>query len=172
MYASLGRRLFEAPSQHAALEILLELKEKLRQRVPVLEEVKALFPQIIYTENFTKQRHLVKYILTGFDKAASKGNITVDYNHMTIEHLVPQSAIGTGDYTDTIVGQLGNLILVSDKLNQKLRDKPFKEKKRILQAAKYSLPKEVADADDWKVDDIAKQTLALAEKAYNSVWKI
>jgi len=172
MYASLGRRLFEAPSQHVALEILRELKEKLRQRVPLLEEVKALFPQIIYTENFTKQRHLVKYILTGFDKASSRGNLMVDYTHMTIEHLVPQSAIGTGDFTDAIVGQLGNLILVTEKLNQKLRDKPFKDKKRILQAARYPLPKKIAAADDWTVDDIAEQTLALAENAYSSVWKI
>jgi len=171
MYASLGRRLFESRDQHIALAVLKELKEKLRTRVPVLEEVRALFPQILYTDEVTKQRSLVKYILVGFDQAAKTG-VTADYDSMTIEHLVPQSYIGTADFTEANVGQLGNLILVSADMNSKLRNKPFKDKKRILQAAGFRLPSDIASADDWPGASIAGRTQTMADKAYNTIWKI
>ncbi len=171
MYASLGRRLFESHNQDSALVVLKELKEKLRKRVPSLEEVKALFPQILYTDEITKQRSLVKYILVCFDKA-KKTAVTTDYDAMTIEHLVPQSAIGTGNFTEEIIGQLGNLILVSVDMNSKLGNKPFKEKKRILRAAHFPLQTSIDGAADWTATDIAKRTQALAVEAYEKVWKI
>ena len=125
MYASLGRRLFEAKDTQAAVTVVNELKGKLRGRIPGLDEVKALFPSIIFTDNHTKQRNLVRYILAGF-QTHSVASVTIDFDGMTIEHLVPQSEIGSGAFMDEIVGQLGNLILVPSKLNEKLADKSFK----------------------------------------------
>jgi hypothetical protein len=171
MYASLGRRLFEAADMNSAYKIIKEIASKLRKRVPSLDEVKALFPEIIYTDHVTKQRSLVKYILVGFDKHAASG-ITIDYDTMTIEHLVPQSQIGVGDYTEGIVGQLGNLILVSSDLNSRLKNKPFKEKKKILEASSYCLPADIAAASDWTPIDIKARTERMAVKAYESIWKI
>jgi hypothetical protein len=170
MYASLGRRLSTARDQRGALRVIDELKKKLRERMPPLEEVKALFPAIIYTDKVTKERNLVRYVLTEFWKAA--GNMPVEPDAMTIEHLVPQKAIGSNGYTDEIVGQIGNLILVPTKLNLKLGSKPFKQKKRLLEAAKNPLPSDVAEAAEWRPDDIVRRTQALAEKAYNEVWRI
>jgi len=46
MYAALGRRLFEAKDTHEAVKVIQELKQKLRDRIPSLEEFKALFPNI------------------------------------------------------------------------------------------------------------------------------
>jgi Protein of unknown function (DUF1524) len=147
MYASLGRRLFEAKDTQAAVTVVNELKGKLRGRIPGLDEVKALFPSIIFTDNHTKQRNLVRYILAGF-QTYSVASVTIDFDGMTIEHLVPQSEIGSGAFMDEIVGQLGNLILVPSKLNEKLANKSFKDKKRILQSAEVSLPIEFATLND------------------------
>ena len=171
MYAALGRRLSEAGDTQAAVEVIRDLKEKLRERIPSWEEVKALFPEIIYTENFTKQRSLMKYILTGLAKAATSA-VSVDYDSMTIEHLVPQSMIGIDSWTDTIVGQAGNLILVTENLNSKLKDKPFKEKKKILLSHNFDLPIDILNAADWTPENIIKRTIDMAELAYQSVWKI
>ena len=71
MYASLGRRLFEATNTQAAVGVIMEIKTKLRERVPVFDEVKALFPAIIFTDNQTKQKDLVKYILRMFSDPIS-----------------------------------------------------------------------------------------------------
>ena len=172
MYAALGRRLFDAADQEGALDVIEDLKRKLRERVPSLEEVQALFPQIIYTENVTKRRDLVRYTLAGFSKVA-KGRVPLDYDAMTIEHLVPQSAIGSDGYTDEIVGQIGNLILVSPELNVKLGDKPFRHKKRILeQTPGYEGLADIYAAAEWTPQDIEKRTLALAKEAYGATWRI
>lgn len=171
MYASLARRLFESADVNESLRVIKELKSKLRDRVPSLEEVKALFPEIVYTDNITKARSLVKYILARFDRQLSP-SVTIDYDSMTIEHLVSQSQIGTDGLTEDIVGQLGNLILVSEDLNKKLKNKPFSEKKPILQAAGCRLPREISNAPDWTAQDIVSRTGALAVESYTKLWKI
>jgi len=171
MYAALGRRLWEAEDTHGAFEVIRDLKQKLRERVPSWEEVKAVFPQIIYTEKFTKQRALMKYALVGLAKAATTG-VNVDYEAMTIEHLAPQTTIGRDGWTDATVGQVGNLILVTEGLNSKLKDKPFREKKRILQRHHFPLPQDLLDADAWTPGHVTARTTELARAAYRKVWKI
>ena len=171
MYASLGRRLFEAQNTQAAVVVINELKAKLRGRIPWFDEVKALFPSIIFTDSQTKQRNLVRYILAGF-QAHSIASVTIDFDGMTIEHLVPQSQIGSGAFTEEIVGQVGNIILVPSKLNEKLANKSFKEKKKILLSAGVSLPSEFASLNDLTPTAIQKRTANLSELAYKQVWKI
>jgi hypothetical protein len=171
MYASLGRRLFEATGTQSAVAIINELKAKLRERVPGLDEVKALFPSLVYTDTQTKQRSLVKYTLSGF-QAHSLASVTIDFDGMTIEHLAPQSLIGTAGFSEEVIGQLGNLILVPSNLNTKLANKPFKEKRKILQNAGVALPPEFEKLSDLTSAAIQGRTSSLAELAYQQVWKI
>jgi len=132
----------------AALEVIKELKGMLRERTPSIDEFTALFPEILYTDQVTKGRALVKCLLTMFHSEQEKA-LTVEYDTMTIEHLVPQSRIGQDGLTENIVGQIGDLILVSAPANVKLGNKSFPEKKKILEIAGFSLPQEVANTDDW-----------------------
>lgn len=173
MYASLGRRMFEAKTTESALDVIKELKQKLRDRIPSLSEVKALFPEIVQTDRLSKQRGLVRYILSAFDREMRSGAVT-DYDKMTIEHLLPQSEIseeGLG-LAETLVGQLGNLILVSAEMNEKLSNKSFADKKRILKAAGLPLPKEVAESDEWTPAMVRDRTEAMSVQAYKKLWKI
>jgi hypothetical protein len=171
MYASLGRRLFEADTTGSALSVINELKAKLRDRIPSFGEVKALFSEIVQTDRLSKQRGLVKYILSAFLSDTRSGIVT-DYDKMTIEHLLPQSQIGEGGLTEAVVGQLGNLILVSPAMNERLGSKSFLEKKRILRAAGLPLPKKVAESDEWTESSIRATTDAMALQAYKKLWKI
>src|SRR6266496_2273667 len=171
MYASLGRRLFEATSTQGAVTVIKEIKTKLRERIPLFDEVKALFPLIIYTDNQTKQKDLVKYVLAGF-QTHSLQSVVIDFDGMTIEHLVPQRLIGTGGFSEEIVGQLGNVILVPPALNTKLDDKSYKEKKKILKAARFPIPTEFLNLNDITPADIQSRTANLANEAYAQVWKI
>jgi hypothetical protein len=171
MYASLGRRLFEAVNIEATLEIIKELKQKLRDRIPSIDEVKALFPEIVYTDRLTKQRSLVRYILSTLERSKRSGTI-IDYEKMTIEHIVPQSQIGEGDLTELVVGQIGNLILVSQDMNSRLSHKPFREKMRILKLAGFHVPPEIVAAPGWGAKEIRARTDAIAIQAYEKLWKI
>ncbi|MBI5057791.1 MAG: DUF262 domain-containing protein [Nitrospirae bacterium] len=171
MYAALGRRISESKKSDDAYRVIRDLKKKLRSRVPSLDEVKAVFSDIIYTNKFSKNRKLMRYMLINFDRQINTG-VTIDYDHMTIEHLLPQSVIGSDGFTDSTIGQIGNLILVSEKLNAKLKGKSFIEKKRVLIAEKFILEPELSVATTWSVNDIINRSKHLAEVAYNKVWKI
>jgi len=171
MYASLGRRIFEAKTMDGAWDVITELKQKLRDRIPSIGEVKALFPEIVYTEQLSKLRGLVKYILSRVQSDTRSGTV-IDFEKMTIEHLVPQSRISDADQAESVVGQLGNLILVSEEMNTRLCDKPFLEKKNILTAAGFPLPAELAEADEWTENEIRTRTEAIAVLAYEKLWRI
>jgi len=171
MYAALGRRLFEAEDASESVKVLQELKQKLRERVPSRDEFRALFPEIIYTDRLTKQKNLVKFILVCLDRQSARA-VSLDYNQMTIEHIGPQSLIGTEGFDEALIGQLGNLLLVSEGLNGKLGNKPFKEKKRILIENEYKLPAIVENAVTWGAKEIKDRTEQLACEAYDSVWKL
>lgn len=142
----------------------------LRDRVPSLEEFKALFPNIVFTDNITKQKKLVKYVLVGLDRQQTNP-AAIDYEQMTIEHVAPQSFIGQHGYDDALIGQMGNLILMSEELNGKLENKAFKDKKRILTESGYKLPTLIEQATAWTGKEIKQRTEAMAEEAYNTVWK-
>ena len=171
MYAALGRRLFEAKDTPEAVNVIAELKQKLRDRIPLFDEFRALFPGVVFTDNITKQKKLVKYTLVGLADHVSSASV-VDYGQMTIEHLAPQSLIGTAGFTEGVVGQLGNLLLVSEELNVKLKDRPFKDKKKILKEAGFPLPGEIESAVEWGAKEIVARTELLALRAFNEIWKI
>lgn len=171
MYASLGRRVAAANTAQVAATIISELRDKLRERVPSENEFVALFPELIYTSKFSKLRGLVKYILVEMAKH-DEIPFAADYDDLTIEHIAPQSKIDGTKWTDEIVGQPGNLLLVTEELNSKLNDKDFGSKKSILLAAGYPLSPEVRDAKSWTPDDIKNRTETLARRAFGVVWKI
>ena len=171
MYVALARRIFEAKNAQEVADIVKDLQTKLRSRVPSFEEVQAVFSDIVYTKNITKQKPLVKYIVTYFHKENFK-NISANYSEMTIEHLSPQSNIGQNGFTDSNIGQLGNLILVPKKLNQELSNKSFLDKKNILIKNNITLEKEIRDANSWGIKEIETRTSNLAGIAYNTIWKI
>jgi len=91
---------------------------------------------------------------------------------MTIEHLKPQSSIGQSGVTDHLIGQIGNLLLVPEALNAKLKDKSFKEKRRILIENNFNLPDEIKNAADWDEPQIQNRTADLAKMAYTKTWHL
>ncbi len=170
MYASCAKRLTSEPSQEKKIEELKELHKKLKEKLPKQEEFEIYFPQIYYTDNFTKQKQLVKYILSKIH--AQQNDMGVfDYSAMTIEHLLPQSAIGTDDIDDLLVGQIGNLILVPANLNEALGGKPFLQKKRVLTKDGVKLDEIILNAKGWGRSEIVARTEYLAKYAYETAWE-
>ncbi len=170
MYASCAKRLTSEPSQERKIEELKELHAKLKEKLPKQEEFGIYFPQIYYTDNFTKQKQLVKYILSKIH--AQQNDMGVfDYSAMTIEHILPQSAIETDAIDDSIVGQIGNLILVPAKLNETLGGKPFLQKKEILSEVGVTLDEIILIAKDWGKSEIVARTKYLTKYAYETAWK-
>ena len=169
MYAALGRRIFSAKNSQEVADIIKDIKQKLSERIPSESEFVALFPELLYTNTLSKQRGLVKYVLVEIAKHEQVA-LPGDWDDLTIEHVIPQSKIDDGTHNEELVGQLGNLLLVPAKLNEKLKDKPFSEKKKILLTANYPLPDEMVEAADWTPELVAQRTKSLALKACQDVW--
>jgi len=93
---------------------------------------------------------------------------------MTIEHLLPQSKIE--QYGDNVIGQLGNLILVTPELQLELAEKDLAQKIEILKENNYplglfkELPTVINNENEMNI--IAKRTKKMAEYAFNKVWNI
>jgi hypothetical protein len=87
---------------------------------------------------------------------------------MTIEHIAPQGR--TGPAAGTPEAAIGNLILVSEDLNQKLKDRKFAEKKTILQDAGVPLDEQIAGAAKWDKEEIIGRSRYLAKLSHSQVW--
>jgi len=167
MYAFHARELLNSKSHDNKLQVLKDLRSKLSVRKPSYEEFEALFSQILFSKQFTKQKKLVQYILAKIDAYHSDG-LPVDYTQMTIEHIVPQS----GSIHPQIAAQLGNLILTDAKLNHRLGNKSFTEKKKVLAKSRVWTDSILKSAKEWNASSIENRTKALAKQAYGEIWTL
>ncbi len=169
MYSSFGRKLFEAKDSNSASAEIRALINKLRQRRPTGSEFNAKFEGVIYTKTHSKQRGLIRYILMRLQQL-ERTPVFGSEADLTIEHLYPQAAIDDRHFPHSIVGQIGNLLLVDTETNGLLKDKSFIDKKKILVDRGYVLPPLYLEADELTPDLIAQFTQQRAELANFKGW--
>ena len=85
------------------------MQSYLKGRRPTNEEFDEAFSQLWFTNEDTSDKKRIQYVLRRLYVHENPKTVT-DFNLTTIEHLKPQEAGGDS------VGQIGNLILVSEGL--------------------------------------------------------
>lgn len=171
MYSAFARKLFEAKDSNQAGGEITEFVQKLRDRQPPLDEFTIGFRNVVFTNSATKQKALVRYILRKFAER-DKFKFAVDWDDLTIEHIAPQAWIGNNDWTESTVGQVGNLFLLDPAMNGELADNPFAKKKTLLVEGGYSVPQELLNATTWDVEQVKERTEAMAVIAHEEIWRI
>jgi hypothetical protein len=172
MYALAGRDLYNAKDLASKASCLAEFrKAKLAPKRPSLVEFEPGFLELKLSTQYPKQRNLIRYILLKIYQAKTIG-LPIDPELATVEHLVPQSASKSANLTQESVASIGNLILVDKKLNEKLADKDFAEKVKILNAAKVWVDPVILKSKTWGTAEIEQRSKLLAETAYKSVWAL
>lgn len=171
MYSSFAIKLFNAKDSNESAKLISDFTSKLREKRPSLEEFKVAFREVQYTNTNSKYKNLVRYILEKFSIHHSY-KYPVDFDDLTIEHIHPQAKIGKGEWDEESVGCIGNLIFLDQKMNGKLDQKSFEEKKQILIDNGYSLPEFVKNSEDWTPESVYENSEKMAEIAYNKIWKI
>lgn len=98
-----------------------------------------------------------------------------DEEKVNLEHILPKSP-KKGDwdpFDDDEKGdylhRLGNLALLSKGPNGKIGNKPFSEKKPVLEASELTLTKQAGAAVDWTPEAVAERQEQLADLAL-AVW--
>lgn len=172
MYAFHARQLEQA-NQKEKTKALDDLKKKLRDKLPSRDEFVTNFLELNYSSVFTKEKALIKYILTKYDKNYSKQAQTgtaIHYDQMTIEHIYAEKDSAKNIHINDI-GKIGNLLLMEEGLNGNLGNKPFIEKKLIYLQSHIYLDDEVRNAIEWEEDDIIDRTKKIAERLFDTVFK-
>jgi uncharacterized protein with ParB-like and HNH nuclease domain len=169
MFALAARDLQAATNKNKADQVLKTFEGKLRERLPTQAEFDAQFEAISHTEQSSKQRGLVRYLL-GRIREYEEDDTTTDYEAMTIEHLSSQSPDGAQSLKR--IGEIGNLILVTGDLNGKLKNKGFDKKITILKQHHYALEAKLKNATKWNDQDIAVRTRFLAKLCYEKVFRV
>ena len=171
LYASKAVALSKAKNTQEAAKIINETRGKLKNKKLTLEEFEIDFTDLKFSKEFSKQKNIIKYILSEIDKNMSTSGRLTDYRNMTIEHIAPQNGSGSS-FSNLDIANIGNLILIDEETNQKLENKTFDEKKKILSSKNIWLDDVLKKASTWNPEIIAKRSKLLAKIAYEKIWKI
>lgn len=156
-----------ASDRRKAKEILNTLKENLAIRIPDETVFADKFKQLKFYNGYTRDKKLIQYIFNKIERSKLVTNELVPEN-ISLEHILCQS-----NNDKEIIGKIGNLLPLSQELNEEAKNKPIKDKLPIYEKSQYSLPKEFAAkyAARWDAKLIDQRTKSLAESCYRDVWE-
>lgn len=168
MYASAARQITECKEPNEVGKALSGIYDKLYERMPSEDIFSAGFSDLWFTKKANRDKQLVRYALETTGGTGVVKGISGEWTP-TIEHIAPESPAGANPSKS--VGNIGNLILVDEALNEKLKNKKFEEKKKILQEAGCKLEGTLKDAEKWTDDEVAQRTEELAALSYQYAMK-
>jgi Protein of unknown function DUF262/Protein of unknown function (DUF1524) len=171
MYSASARAVLDAKTPAEKSVAIDELADKLRYRLPSYAEFEASFMELRSSRQHTQQTPLVRYVLTRLHAATVQPETTIpiDYDQLTVEHLAFQGQKKTSNVSPGDIARIGNLLLITQKLNDDLADKPFSEKQKVLKD-QPGVDAEILSAKKWGGDEIVQRTKRLAKRAYDDVW--
>lgn len=173
MYSTYARRLSSETSDNEIGIIIREFRQKLKEKVPAYDEFLVGFKNLRFVNNFNKQRKLIHYTLSRIDKIYNVTGVDIDYNKMTIEHLLAQKAKTKIPDHEKFVGSIGNLVLLSEKVNSALGNKDFILKKSSILSSNLFLGDTLKNSGaKWDKKNIEDRAEELANLAYHKVFKI
>ena len=89
-----------------------------------------------------------------------------------VEHIYPRSPRDSQwPRHKQVVNRLGNLTLLSRKLNQSVKNAGFEEKREAYRTSELMLTRELADVPEWNTDTIDARQLTLAREA-RDIWML
>lgn len=148
-------------------EILLEFASSLKSRIPNYEWFLNSFKNLgwsnhhrIYSGDKNKQR--VKIVLELLEQYMTQRFFVDEF---TIEHVLPDSE-------DEKNSQIGNLIPLEYKLNERAKDKPLLEKLPLYEESNFRSARSFAERYAKKEFDPEKRTDFLAQLIYNNILEL
>lgn len=172
MYSTYAIKLSKASDDASKLAVIRECRQKMREKIPTFDEFFAAFKTLKFTNGYTKQKKIIQYTLYKFDRYYNKNGISINYDLMTLEHILSQNPSTKAPNHENFVGQIGNLILVDEQTNNSLGSKSFVDKKPILTSANIHIDPIISSANAWTINEIEARTLDIATKSFNAVFTI
>ena len=168
MYARLARELLAAPNSQKRGNVITEIQGSLRDRRPTNAEFIEGFRALRESKDYTQDRLTVQYVLRRHYAHHAKSAMA-DLSLGTIEHMAAQATKSIDAESNA---KVGNLILVSEDLNNRLGSKTFSAKQKILdeEQTEVWVPPDVLGAKQRRLKDVDARTERLAAEAYDDIW--
>lgn len=166
MYASHARELSQAKTPVDRKNAINELVGKLRARLPAKPTFKDKFLDLKYSDRHPRDKRTVQYVLRHLYDLQNP-SVVVDHDHMSIEHIEPQSSklVSLID-----VANIGNLWLLSSAQNNKFGNESVATKIPAYKNIGVVVDPILGSAvNSWTGADIEKRAEHLEEKMWDSV---
>ena len=170
-YSKFARSLRLCKDTKSSSDILKELKDDLKQKVPALETVRECFKGLTYTNDETRHKKLIQYIFRRWELFLTK-TYELEPAQISIEHVAPQSEKKLAH----CVGSIGNLLPLGGQINNLADTKDFKTKLKLYKQSKLSIVaefvKKYEGRNDWTEKEINERTVEIADLAFTQIWKL
>jgi len=156
---------------------LVQVLAILRQICPGDEAFKADFAEKTIKTTQTRNAKIVRYILCKLEKQVDGVDFDADSSSYTIEHVLPQSPqAGWDAFNDrdleAFVYRLGNMVMLEGGKNKDIGNKPYAEKRPVLQQSGLRLTQKLAEENaEWLPERLVARQKQLANLA-TTVWRI
>lgn len=165
MYSQHAIDLANADNPDKIQQILSSLTRKLEAKMPSYVEFEVKFLDLNYLSNKTKSKTIIKYALCRLLGKNSNG-LDINHSNLTIEHLLPEAKIKTGEDPD-VIGSIGNLVLTDANTNgHMLKDKNSLEKIKILTENGYPLEQNYLLVTDWNKENVLERAKKISHFVY------
>ncbi len=92
---------------------------------------------------------------------------------MTVEHVSPEQAARENKISADSAASIGNLMFVSESVNQKLGAKTWDFRRKALVKVKHLwIDPEVIGSSQWTEAEIKQRSERLADEAYKQIWAL
>jgi hypothetical protein len=188
IYSGFAQRLYDAcegenleKNSKRVQALFAELEAALKQEAPSETVFNEGFMKIGYRSS-EDSRVLIKYILSHVDGMYRRTDEQlINFATVNIEHLLPQSPHKSWGLTKKdikpYVNRLGNLTLLSKRINSKVQNLTIADKIDDLDKSELPITKTlVADLRtqglQWGQDEIEARQRRLAELSFRNIWKL
>ena len=168
----LSQNIYKNPTKQSLEKIKLDLMPY----YPSYKEFKYSFWNIGFSNKNKKyknsnNRKRMFYILKTIEECKQETNeLFCNILECNIEHIMNDSE------TNEITSKIGNLLLLSEHINNKMSNASFNEKKEKMKRSKLqtvqNFLKYYGNKEEWTEKLIEERTDALINLAYNEVWKV
>lgn len=173
LHAGAARNLANEIDKDKISKQLKEFKGKLNSKLPDYNLFSYSFLNLNYTSNQQKDKKLVQYTLRKLLEHSSKNSaLTIDFENLTIEHLAPENPMPGKKSKVKNIGSLGNLLFISTPLQNKLKNKPFDEKLRILKSENFPMDDYLKNMTNINDKEIKKRSDFLSKLLYEDIFNL
>ncbi|WCL50803.1 DUF262 domain-containing protein [Leptospira sp. GIMC2001] len=173
LHAGAARNLANEIDKDKISKQLKEFKGKLKTKFPEYNLFLYNFQNLNFTSSQQKDKKLVQYTLKKLLEHHVKNSpLTIDYENLTIEHLAPENPSQGKKSKVKNIGSIGNLLFISTALQNKLKNKAFEEKLKIIKNEKFPIDSYLNNMNIINDKEVKKRTDYLAKILYEDIFSL